>query len=333
MIRDVFTQTTIAIVWDFDKTLIPGYMQSPLFKYYKVDEKKFWAEVKGLVDFYKNRGLDIISKDTLYLNHIITYVRAGIFENLNNNLLFELGKKIKFYPGMPKFLETLKKLVHIPKYERFDINVEHYIISTGLRKMILGSIVSQHVDGVWGCEFVADIAPPDYLTDKKYEFALDIVSLEDVYEKSGKKRIEDIGYVIDNTTKTRAIFEINKGSNKESEIDVNAPIAEDDRRIPFRNMIYVADGPSDVPVFSVVKRFGGKTFAVYKPQDEAELEQVNNKLLQKGRIHAFGEADYEQGSLTHMWLKINVLQIADQIVKIKEEDLNRKVGKVPEHLS
>ncbi len=54
--------------------------------------------------------------------------------------------------------------------------------------------------------------------------------------------------MIDNTSKTRAIFEINKGSNK-FKIDVNSKIDRDRRRVPFSNMIYVADGPSDIPVF------------------------------------------------------------------------------------
>lgn len=59
-----------------------------------------------------------------------------------------------------------------------------------------------------------------------------------------------IVYIIDNTTKTRAVFEINKGVNKyPDEITVNARMAPDDRRIPFDNMVYIADGPSDVPVF------------------------------------------------------------------------------------
>lgn len=29
----------IAVVWDFDKTLLNGYMQEPIFKYYGIDEK------------------------------------------------------------------------------------------------------------------------------------------------------------------------------------------------------------------------------------------------------------------------------------------------------
>lgn len=43
----------IAVIWDFDKTLIDGYMQTPLFKDYNVDEKLFWKEVNELPDEYE----------------------------------------------------------------------------------------------------------------------------------------------------------------------------------------------------------------------------------------------------------------------------------------
>ncbi len=38
MNRQLFPQNVIAMVWDFDKTLIPGNMQTPLFRKYDIDE-------------------------------------------------------------------------------------------------------------------------------------------------------------------------------------------------------------------------------------------------------------------------------------------------------
>ena len=38
----------IAVVWDFDKTLISDYMQGPIFNKYGVDPKQFWKEVNEL---------------------------------------------------------------------------------------------------------------------------------------------------------------------------------------------------------------------------------------------------------------------------------------------
>src|SRR5580698_1776191 len=104
----LFTQNVIAVIWDFDKTLTPAYMQTPLFSRFNVDQKKFWAEANGLEEFYRRRGAHNVSKDTLYLNHILTYVREGIFKDLTNDMLFTLGTQIAFYPGLPDFFDKLK---------------------------------------------------------------------------------------------------------------------------------------------------------------------------------------------------------------------------------
>src|SRR5688500_7812311 len=103
MTAPLFSQTTIAVIWDFDKTLVPEYMQKPLFEHFEIDERRFWEEVNALPAFYSENGLELVSPDTLYLNHILTYVREGIFKGLNNSLLRELGSKIAFYPGLPDF--------------------------------------------------------------------------------------------------------------------------------------------------------------------------------------------------------------------------------------
>ena len=107
--------------------------------------------------------------------------------------------------------------------------------------------------------------------------------------------------MIDNTTKTRALFEINKGTNKNPALDVNARMPPGDRRIPFANMIYIADGPSDIPCFSVVKERGGKAYAVYNPERPDEFRQ-NDELRRAGRIDHYGKADYREDSETYDWL-------------------------------
>jgi hypothetical protein len=258
--------------------------------------------------------------DTLYLNHLLTYARAGRMQGLNNDVLRELGGEIAFYDGMPEFLGLVKKHIEsYPEYADHGISVEHYVVSSGLRQMILGSAVAPFIDGVWACEFSEEIAQPGYLDSGR------MFSGED-------RMIREIVYTIDNTTKTRAVFEINKGSNRHPDIDVNSKISQSDRRIPFQNMIYVADGPSDVPVFSVVDKQGGKTYAVYRPGSAAEFEQVN-RLLEQDRVHAYGPAEYTEGSQTAMWITHSLEQIANRIVRDRSTTLADRLGSPPGHLS
>ena len=307
--KTVFTQTIIAVVWDFDKTLIPGYMQRPLFEKYGIDEQKFWREVNQLEAYYRENGCEQISGEMAYLNHVLDYARKEYFKGLNNQLLGELGQELAFYPGLPDFFNELKKSISENKrFSHHDISLEHYVVSTGFTRTIRGSSIADYLDGVWGCEFIES-------------------------QDSENPIIDQITYVLDNTTKTRAVFEINKGVNKHpDEINVNATIKKEDRRIPFQNIIYIADGPSDVPVFSVVKINGGRTYGVYNPGHEKEFQQV--KRLQKdGRIDGMGPADYRKNSSTWMWLQDEVNEIAERIVRDREQALGDKVGKAPKHIN
>jgi hypothetical protein len=322
MPKNLHTQNVIAIVWDFDKTLIPGYMQEPLFKRFKVDAKKFWEEVEFLPQFYRERDMEV-SRDTLYLNHILTYVEHGLFKGLNNAMLREMGREIEFYPGIPDFFREVKERIERDaRFAALEISVEHYIVSTGLRQIILGSAVARHVENVWGCEFIEEVAPPNCTKGHQLSF---------LPEEGKPKVIRQIGYAIDNTTKTRAIFEINKGTNKNPAISVNASIREEDRRVPIHNMIYIADGPSDIPVFSIINKNGGRTFAVYKKGSDAEFAQVN-QLQKQRRIEAFGEANYTSGSQTYMWILHAAQEIAERIVRDHERAVGDKVHRPPIHL-
>jgi len=66
---------------------------------------------------------------------------------------------------------------------------------------------------------------------------------------------------------------------------------EEKRRIPFRNMVYIGDGMTDVPCMRIVRNNGGHSIAVY--QDNKC--DVNNLLLH-GRVDFALEADYTKNS-------------------------------------
>ena len=329
--KSPFEQNIIAMVWDCDKTLISSYMQEPLFRHFNVDGGKFWKEVNALKAYYGKQGISVNS-DTSYLNHILTYVKAGIFKGLNNALLREFGKELKFYPGLPQFFGEVKSLINDDeKYKAFDIRLEHYVVSTGFAETIRGSAIAPFVDGIFGCEFIESPAQPGFLES----FGAGSLSgdVQSADANSAVSEISQVASALDNTSKTRYLFEINKGSNKYPEtIDVNSSIARESRRVPFENMVYIADGPSDVPAFSILNYNGGSTFAVYPKGDVKAFRQVD-ALRRDNRVQMFGEADYETASQSWLWLTEKVRAIADSIVERKQAAIRNSAGAPPTHLS
>lgn len=299
----------IAVIWDFDKTLVDGYMQSPIFEEYNENQDKFWEEVNSLPEKYLKEQDVRVNKDTIYLNHFIHCIKEGRFQGLNNEKLKKLGDKLKFYSGIPEIFEKTKNEIEKNSdFKKYDIKVEHYIVSTGMKKMIEGSKVFKYVDGVWGCELIEDIDPknPDL------------------------KVLSELGYTIDNTSKTRAIFEINKGVGKWENVDVNAKVPAEFRRVHFENMIYVADGPSDIPAFSLIKKNGGSTFAIYPSGKQKEFHQVES-MRKDGRIDMFAEADYTEGKTAYMWIMNKINEYANRIYQ--DEKAKIPLPNLPMHIT
>lgn len=294
-------QNVIAFVWDFDHTLTPGYMQQPIFDEFSVDAATFWSEVNALVAHYHARDLHV-SKDTAYLGHMLSYIDGGPFDGLTNARLRELGSRVPLAPGMPEFMDRMRSIVRDDEqFAHHELKVEHYIVSTGLRQMIEGNPIRSHVDGVWACELLSD--PPG----AGYQAQLGELELTD--------KLTQVGYILDNTTKTRAIFEINKGSNMEPSLDVNARMDPDERRVPIQNMIYIADGPSDVPVFSLVGRNGGRTLGVWAgPENYGNVKQLQDD----GRVNSIAKGDFSAGSDADMWLTATLRAIAKRICDTRE---------------
>lgn len=298
-------QNVIALIWDFDKTLVNGYMQDPIFEEYGVKAADFWEEVNAMPEKYAEKGIRM-NPDTAYLIKFIRDAKAGLFKGLNNEKLRTYGAKQNFYPGIPEFfVKTLELLKDNQECQEYNIRVEHYIVSTGFAEVIKGSVLAPLVETIWGCELIDSEDTPEPI-------------------------ISEMAYTIDNTTKTRAIFEINKGVNKKNGQGVNAKMDEGQRRVSFKNMIYIADGPSDVPAFSLIKRNGGMTFAIYPRGNIKALNQVD-QLRSEGRVDFFAEADYTEGTTTYNWLCERIKSIADRII---QEEKNKLVlaNSGPKHL-
>ena len=218
------------------------------------------------------------------------------------------------------FLKNLKEYIEMDmefikpedsKYKEYDIKVEHYIVSTGMTQVIKGSSVMPYVEHVWGCELIEG------------------------EDNNGEPCISEIGYTIDNTSKTRALFEINKGvysGDSREGVNANTKIPEEFRRVHFINMVYVADGPSDIPAFSVVNKSGGATFAIYPKGDSRALRQVEQMRVE-GRINMYAEADYSEGTMAYMWICNKITEFADRIRAEEREKIAKYAGSQgPKHL-
>lgn len=272
-------QTTIALVFDYDQTLSPRYMQDDvLFPEFGIHPASFWQKCNELVKDQQWDG------ELAYLKCLLDYLSM---DQVSNKRLEELGANLEFFPGVSEMFEEIPRLCLTPQHKAVGIKVEYYIISSGLKALLDGSPLRHLVKEIYGCEFGED-------AQGKISFP---------------KR------TISHTTKTQFLFRINKGLLS-YEQDVNDHMPDDLRPIPFENMLYVGDGPTDVPCFTVMKRFNGHALAVYNPLDDSRrsFDKCFN-LIQTSRVKHIAPADYQAGSHLRLILEKMVTSMANRILK------------------
>ena len=287
-------QNTIALVYDYDQTLSPCYMQDDvLFPQFGINPEQFWKKCNALVHEQKWDG------ELAYMKCLLDYLGM---DNVTNRQLSELGGGLRFFPGLPELFIDLPKSALRPEHEAAGIKVEHYIISSGLKALLDGSRLKTHVRAMFGCEFGED----------------------------AEGRISFPKRVISHTSKTQFLFRINKGM-LEYDQDVNDHMPPEQRPIPFENMVYVGDGPTDVPCFTVMARNGGQGIAVYNPEDPSgrSFKKCFQLSTHAGRVKHIAPADYRQGS--HLWLLLQemVSEIADRILTHRMDERERSTVAAP----
>lgn len=291
----LFNEQPVAVVFDFDKTLSPGYQQSGLLKSYGVDEKAFWALTQTRTRAHQHYLGNRCFVEHEYLSTMLDYARRGIFKDLNNAKLTEHGKSIELYPGVPEMFYELK-----------EAGAELYIVSGGIRSMLKGiPFIKDCVEEIYAADFA------DY-------------ELDDKGKKIQKDTIQSIVISVIPTDKTRILNEISKGC-KQGNFDSNSTLPQDRRRIPFKHMIYVGDGVTDIHAFETVRRDGGYAVAVYNPA-EPQFDQAE-MLRSNGWVDMIAVADYRPNTTAYDWIKQKVKRLQDGIKKTeaneREEELER----------
>ena len=278
-------QSTIALIYDYDQTLSPSFMQDDvLFPEFGINPEQFWSRCNSLVREQQWDG------ELAYMKCLLDYLEM---DGVTNERLVALGRGLRYYPGVPEFFDEVRAAVISPEHEAAGISVEHYIISSGLRALLEGSSLKPHVRAIFGCEFGED--------------------------REG--RISFPKRTISHTTKTQYLFRINKGM-LEFDDDVNDHMVDALRPVPFDNMIYVGDGPTDVPCFTVMKKNGGHAIAVYNAEDPSgrSFRKCFQLCTHAGRVQHIAPADYTRGSHLRLLVEQMVRETADRILESRRQE-------------
>ena len=258
----------MAFLYDFDKTLCTTDMQDYAFiPSLGMTPAEFWAEANGFG--HRNR-----------MDGILAYMYTMIREAERRDRPFtradlvEKGRSIVLFPGVEDWFRRINDFGASQ-----GVQVEHYIISSGLREIIEGSSISQEFKEIYASEFY--------------------------YNENGVPVWPKLA--VNFTAKTQFVYRINKGVlDVSDDRTLNASMPDDSKRVPFTNMIYLGDGLSDVPCMKMMRAYGGQAIAVYQDANRPGVEQ----LLRQGRVDYIYPADYSEGAGLELTVKEIIRRMA-----------------------
>lgn len=252
-----------ALIYDFDGTLAEGdCAQHGLMSALGItDIQSFWKEVKQRAQ--QDDGDEILS----YLGLLAEKANQLGSDELSEDNLIKHGASIPLFPGVNTWFKRINKYA-----KANEIELHHYIISSGLDAMIRGTAIGNQFSQIYAC---------------KYH-----------YSPKGKQAIWP-AQTINYTTKTQFLFRINKGiKNSWDNAAVNQFIESEERDIPFQRMIYFGDGDTDIPAMKMVRYQGGFSLAVFdeKKWNSQSTQKKVEKLIAEERANYVVPANYQKDS-------------------------------------
>ena len=247
-------KTIIALLYDFDKTLCTQDMQNYTFiPALGMEPGSFWQEANL---FGQREEMDSI----LAYMYMMLKKSRELNVPLTRDFLRQCGRSIDFFPGVQDWFGRVNA-----HGAALGVEVEHYVISSGLREIIDGSAIAGAFKEIYASEFYYD----------------------------GEGRPVWPKLAVNFTAKTQFVYRINKGVlDVADDRTLNDSMPDDSKRVPFTNMIYIGDGLSDVPCMKMMRSYGGQAIAVYQAANRSGVEQ----LLRQRRVDFIYPADYREGT-------------------------------------
>ena len=263
---------TAALIYDFDGTLAPGNMQEYDFiPAVGQSNREFWNDANSLAE---EQDADMT---LTYMAKMLEAARSRKL-SLRREAFQESGRNIRLFPGVKEWFGRINAFG-----ESLGVEVEHYVLSSGLKEIIEGTEIAHEFRKIYACSFLYDVDGIAYWP----------------------------GVAVNYTNKTQFIFKINKGVESVSDCKlVNQYIEERERPVPFSRMIYVGDGTTDIPCMRLVKNFGGHSIAVYNPASAKVGRKDLASLIRDNRVNHVCAADYTEGSEIDRLVKLIIDKIA-----------------------
>ena len=275
----------IAFLYDFDKTLCTTDMEDYAFiPSLGYTPAEFWGKANAFGWENRMDGL---------LAYMYTMIQECAAQNiqLDRAFLNHCGESIQLFPGVREWFARINAFG-----ESLGVQVEHYVISSGLREIIEGSGIAQEFREIYACEFY--------------------------YNENGDACWPKLD--VNFTNKTQFVYRINKGILDVSrDKELNDSMPDDSKRVPFTNMIYMGDGLSDVPCMKMMRAYGGQAIAVYQASNRQGVE----KLLADGRVDFIFPADYREGMELDRTVRdiLRKMTITDRLLEVNNRQL-RSIG-------